>query len=164
MKLVIVVAAAAGLAGASVLLAQSLGHEMAAAEPSSFTEACAGSLSSAAEWTIGEAEKRGKDVSLVKRAQIGFKIPAICSCAQDALKREIADNHWQLAGQLTGLQTKLALATRAKNRSVAQSARESLRSELGEVMAAHNVSSADVGKMSRTIDGALRGCFKKHLG
>jgi hypothetical protein len=129
--------------------------------PKVFAKPCEQSLTTAAEWAVGEAERLGKDVSLAKRFVLNFKIPSICACAHEQLETDIESNKWPVVGKLTGLQYKVAVATHAKDEQVRQRVGERLKTELRELTADHDVTLAEVGQMSRKVDTALKSCFQK---
>jgi len=159
----IYVISAAGLifVGAGVFLAKSLETNATQRTPQVFAKPCEQSLTTAAEWAVGEAKRLGKDVPIAKRFILNFKIPSICGCAHEQLQSDIESNKWSLAGKLTGIQYEMALATRTMDEPVRQRARERLQKELRELTADHDVTLAEVGQMSRKVDTALKSCFQR---
>ena len=127
-----------------------------------FAKPCEQAMSAAADWAIGEAERLGKDVSFFKRIYINLKVGSMCSCAGDRLAAELEGDQWPLAGQLTGIQYKTQLAMLAKDQEIRLRARETAQRELRALMAEHQVSQAEVGKLSRTIDTAMKACVPRN--
>jgi hypothetical protein len=161
MNIYVISAAGAVFVAAGVFLGKSLETNAAQGAPEVFAKPCEQSLATAAQWAVGEAERLGKDVSLARRFVLNFKIPSICACAHDRLQSDIDSKKWPLAGELTGMQYKMMLATRGKDEQVRQRAREKLQRELRELTAGHDVSLAEAGQMYRKVDTALKSCFQK---
>jgi hypothetical protein len=154
-------AVAVAFAAAGILLAKSTQTDAMSRTPPAFTRPCEQVLSAAAAWAVGEAKRLGKDVSLFKGLYINLKVPSICGCAGNRLASELEGDQWPLAGKLTGIQYKTELAMLAKDQEVKLRAREAAQGELRELMAEHQVSQAEVGKLSRKIDTAMKSCIPR---
>ena len=128
---------------------------------SPFIQHCEKSLERAAAWAFEIAERSGKDVSVIKRAKTSFNISSACRCAERELAADVGNGDLQVAGKLAGLTYKMSLARRAKDMQVQRQAQSAIKEEIDDMVQEHQVSMGDIGRLSRQLDSALKGCFRK---
>ncbi len=159
-----IVAVAAGVAVVGVLAAKGMAMVTSSSAPAAFSGACNTSLAGAADWTVEEGKRLGKSVGLVQRAVVSLKIPAVCACTHEALQSSVRVERLALAGSLTGTSYKMTIALRAKDATVREHAREAAAADIERLTASQDVSTAEIGLMTRQVDSALKHCFSKYMG
>jgi hypothetical protein len=163
MKLYVVSAVFVALGLAGALAIQSSGLSDGEADKSGFGRACSESLHSAVDWAVAEAERSGKTVAGALRAVATFKISPVCGCAREALGAKVSEEQLVVMGKLVGLRFRTELALKSADPELKATAKASAREEVSSLMADHDVTLAELSRMSSQIDSVMNGCFRKHL-